>query len=200
MNSKKLLISLVPWLLFTIIAGHAGVSFVGWAAAAATAMTIVIVVRARRDRTATGRRSSLKVVDVAGIVTFAALTALAFTGSHDLRQHIVNYGRGACALVLAVVMLGSLLIVPFTEQYAREQIPPAYWHSPVFRALNRHISAAFGLAVLAMAVSHFVSGWLESRGDLTSARNLVLNWVVPVVVILAAIRYTERVKGDRTAA
>ena len=66
-------------------------------------------------------------------------------------KHIVDYGRGVCALILAVIMLGSLLVVPFTEQYAREQVPPAYWHSPVFRVLNRRISAAFGLAVLVMA-------------------------------------------------
>ena len=96
-------------------------------------------------------------------------------------------------------MLGSLLIVPFTEQYAREQVPPAYWHSPVFRVLNRRISAAFGLAVLVMAASHLLSGWLESRGDLTTIRNLALNWAVPIAVILAAIRYTERIKGDRAA-
>jgi hypothetical protein len=68
----------------------------------------------------------------------------------------------------------------------------------VFRALNRRISAAFGLAVLVMAPSHILSGWLESRGDLTPTRNLLLNWAVPIIVILAAIRYTERIKGART--
>ncbi len=197
MNSNKLFVSLVPWVLFTIIAGHAGVDFVGWAAAAAAAATFFIAVRSRRDRTVDGRPSSLKLIDVAGVVTFAALTVLAFSGSHDLREHIVDYGRGVCALVLAVIMLGSLLVVPFTEQYAREQVPQAYWHSPVFRVLNWHVSAAFGLAVLVMAASHFLSGWLESRGDLTTIRNVVLNWAVPIVVLLAAIRYTERLKGDR---
>jgi hypothetical protein len=198
MNSNKLLVSLVPWVLFTIIAGHAGADFVGWAAATAAVVTVVIAVRGLRGRTVDGRRSSLKVIDVAGVVTFAVMAVLAFTGSQGLREHIVDYGRGACALILAVIMLGSLLAVPFTEQYAREQVPVAYWHSPVFRILNRRISAAFGLALLVMAASHFLSGWLESRGDLTAIRNLILNWAVPIVVILAAIKYTERLKGDRT--
>jgi hypothetical protein len=197
MNSNKLFISLVPWVLFTIIAGHAGADFVGWAAATAAVVSFVIAVRGLRDRTVDGRRSSLKVIDVAGVVTFAVMTVLAITGSHGLRQHIADYGRGACALVLAVIMLTSLLVVPFTEQYAREQVPQAYWHSPVFRVLNRRISAAFGFAVLVMAASHFLSGWLESRGDLTTIRNLILNWAVPIAVILAAIRYSERLKGDR---
>ncbi len=199
MKSNKLFVSLAPWLLFTIIAGRAGADFVGWAAAVAAIATVFIAVRGRSARTIDGRRSSLKIIDAAGVVTFAAMAVLAFTGSYRLREHIVEYGRGVCALILALIMLGSLLVVPFSEQYAREQVPPAYWHSPVFRVLNRRISAAFGLAVLVMAASHLLSGWLESRGELTTIRNLTLNWGVPIGVILAAIRYMERIKGDRAA-
>ncbi len=197
MNSNKMVVSLVPWLLFTIIAGRVGLDFVGWAAAVAAVAICVIAVRGMRVRTIDGRRCSIKVIDVAGAVTFSVMAVLAFTGSDGVQQHIVDYGRAVCALILAVIMLGSLLIVPFTEQYAREQIPQAYWHSPVFRVLNRRISAAFGIAVLVMAVSHFLSGWLESRGDLTTMGNLTLNWAIPILVILVAISYTERLKGDR---
>jgi cytochrome bd-type quinol oxidase subunit 2 len=197
-NSKKMFISLIPWVLFTIIAGRAGADFVGWAALVAGVLTLGIAIKGVSDRTADGSRSTLKVIDVAGIVTFAVMTVLAFTGSHGVREHIVDYGRAACALVLAIVMLGSLLVVPFTEQYAREQVPRAYWRSPVFKSLNRHISAAFGIAVLVMAAGHFVSGWLESRGDLTAILNLILNWAIPILVILRAIKYTDRVTDDGT--
>jgi hypothetical protein len=123
MKSSKMFLSLIPWVLFTIIAGHAGANFVGWAAAVAGLMTLAIAIKGTTDRTADGRRSSLKVIDAAGVITFGVMTALAFTGSHSLRQNIVDYGRGSCALILAVVMLGSLLFVPFTEQYARESTP-----------------------------------------------------------------------------
>lgn len=193
MKSSKMFISLIPWVLFTVIAGHAGANFVGWAAAVAGLMTLGIAIKGMTDRSADGRRSSLKVIDAAGIVTFAVMTALAFTGSHSLRLDIVDYGRGACALVLAIVMLGSLLFIPFTEQYARESTPRAYWHSPVFRSINRHISAAFGIAVLVMTVGHFYSGYLESHTGLSAGANLILNWVIPVGVILAALKYTDRV-------
>ena len=195
MKSSKMFLSLIPWVLFTLIAGHAGAQFVGWAAAVAGLLTVVITVKGVNERTADGHRSSLKIIDVAGIITFAAMTALAFAGSDDLRRNIVDYGRGTCALILAVVMLGSLLVVPFTEQYAREQTPQQYWHSPVFRSVNRHISAAFGVAVLAMTVSHFYSGYLESHSGLSTGMNLVLNWIIPVLLILGALKYTDRVKG-----
>jgi hypothetical protein len=200
MKSSKMFISLIPWILFTVIAGHAGADFVGWAAAVAGVMTLGIAIKGMTDQTADGRRSGLKVIDVAGIMTFGVMTALAFTGSHSLRQDIVDYGRGACALILAIVMLGSLLIMPFTEQYAREMTPRAYWHSPVFRTFNRHISAAFGLAVLVMAAGHFYSGYLESHGGITTAANLILNWVIPVGVILVALKYIDRVRSSANGA
>jgi hypothetical protein len=199
-KSNKMFLSLIPWVLFTVIAGHAGANFVGWAAAVAGLMTLGIAIKGMTDRSADGHRSSLKVIDAAGVVTFAVMTALAFTGSHSLRQDIVDYGRGACALVLAVVMLGSLLFIPFTEQYARESTPRAYWHSPVFRSINRHISAAFGIAVLVMTVGHFYSGYLESHGGITTAANLILNWMIPIGVILAALKYTDRITASASRA
>ncbi|HEX4018514.1 MAG TPA: hypothetical protein VHX15_17380, partial [Frankiaceae bacterium] len=82
------------------------------------------------------------------------------------------------------------------EQYAREAVPRDYWHSPVFRAVNRHITAAFGIAILVMAASHFYSGYRESQDDLSRGLNLVLNWAIPIVVVLAAIKYTNRITAS----
>ena len=187
----KMLISLIPWVAFTLLAGHTGAGAVGWAAALAGLLSVAIVAWGMRERAADGSRRSLKAIDAAGIVTFATMAALAFTGSPTLREHIADYGRGSCALILALVMLGSLLVVPFTEQYARESVPRQYWHSPVFRAVNRRISAVFGLAVLAAAACHLYAGYLGAHAGLTDAANLALNWVIPVLAILAAINYTR---------
>ena len=191
MNSKKMLISLIPWVAFTLLAGHAGAGIVGWAAALAGLLAVAIAAWGMRERAADGSRRRLKVIDAAGIVTFATMAALAFTGSPALREHIVDYGRGSCALILALVMLGSLLVVPFTEQYARESVPRQYWHSPVFRAVNRRISAVFGLAILVSAACHLYAGYLGSHAHLPHAADLALNWVIPVLAILAAINYTR---------
>ncbi|MGH3380163.1 MAG: hypothetical protein ACRDP6_36070 [Actinoallomurus sp.] len=187
----KMLISLIPWVAFTLLAGHAGAGAVGWAAALAGLLTVAIVAWGMRERAADGSRRRLKVIDAAGILTFAAMAALAFTGSPALREHIADYGRGSCALILALVMLSSLLVVPFTEQYARESVPRPYWHSPVFRAVNRRISAAFGVAVLVAAACHLYAGYLGAHASQTHAASLALNWVIPALAILAAINYTR---------
>ncbi|QIY65844.1 MULTISPECIES: hypothetical protein [unclassified Streptomyces] len=46
--------------------------------------------------------------------------------------------------VIAAVALGSLAFTPFTEQYARESVPPGYGDSPVFRRTNRVLTAIRG--------------------------------------------------------
>jgi hypothetical protein len=198
MKSKSMFLSLIPWVLFTLIAGRLGSNLVSWAAVVACVATIAIVIRSRSERTAKGDRPSLKIIDVSGIVTFAVIAVLAFTGSHNLRDHLADYGRGGCAVVLALVMFASLLVVPFTEQYARESTPPEVWNSPLFRAVNRRISAVFGFVVLAMAASHIYSGYLEAHHELSRRENLVLNWAIPIVLILLALKFVDRVTDENT--
>jgi hypothetical protein len=185
MNPKMMLTSLVPWAVFTVIAGHAGADHVGLAALLATALAVGVTVK-------NGLRQA-KLIDLTGITTFGLMTVVAFLGDHGVRQDIVDYGRGGCALVLAVVMLGSLLFVPFTEQYARESVPQQLWNSPMFHSVNRRISAVFGLALLGMAGSHFVSGYLLATSGLPMRANLVLNWVIPIVLVVGAMKYTARI-------
>ena len=192
MNSKTMFLSLIPWALFTIAAGHGGTSFVGPAALVAAVLAAGIAIK-------NSLGSSLKVIDASGVLTFGALSVIAFAGDTAVRHHVVDYGRGASALVLAVVMLGSILFVPFTEQYAREGTPKQYWNSPVFRAVNRRISALWGAAILVMAGGHFLSGHLEAAGDLTRRDNLGLNWVLPVLLVLGAMKLTGQIMGDQPA-
>lgn len=193
MNSKKMIFSLVPWVLFTVVVNKGGSGSVGFAALGAAVLALVFTVR-------NGAHERVKIIDIAGITTFGVIAALAFLGSSGLKDNLAEYGRGGSALVLAAVMLGSLLFVPFTEQYARESVPQEYWGSPVFRAVNRKISSIWGLAVLAMAGSHLLSGYLEATSGLDHRENLVLNWIIPVLLVLGAIKFTDRVTSDRSDA
>ena len=122
MNSKKMFLSLIPWVLFSVIINRRGADAAAIAALAAAALSLVFLVKDDQK---------IKVIDVTGIVTFGALAALGFTGGHTVTNWIADYGRGSAAIVLAVIMLISAMTVPFTEQYARESIPRAYWSSPI---------------------------------------------------------------------
>lgn len=60
----------------------------------------------------------------------------------------------AANAVLFLVALGSILAgVPFTEQYARREVPEEEWTDPFFVRLNRQLTAFWGLMLLIGLVS-----------------------------------------------
>ena len=81
------------------------------------------------------------------------------------------------------MILVTLPVMPFTEQYARETVPREYWHTPEFRSINRRISAAWGGVVAVMAVSHAVAGTFEVPDPgvrlLHRPVDLLFNWIIP---------------------
>jgi hypothetical protein len=190
MSSNKMFYSLIPWAVFTLAAGHGGTKFVAPAALVATVLALAVAIYNTRG-------SSLKIIDASGVLTFAAITVIAFVSGDPVRRHLVDYGRGSAALILALVMFASLLFTPFTEQYARESVPEQYWHSPVFRAVNRKLTAIWGTAILVMSGGHFLSGHLEAAGELHRRTNLTLNWIVPVLLVLGALKLTRRLTEER---
>ena len=71
--------------------------------------------------------------------------------------------------VIAVVALGSLAFLPFTEQYARESVPREHWGSPLFRRTDRILTAVWGgvfpvTALLGLLALHLGSGGTGSTG------------------------------------
>jgi hypothetical protein len=186
-----MLLGLAPWVLFSMIAEHIGSSAVGYAAALAGIGSLVLAIRGART-------DGLKTIDAAGVVTFAALAAIGFTGSHQVQEQLVNYGRGGCAVVLALVMLISVYTVPFTEQYARARVDRRYWGSPVFRAMNRKISLAWAGLIAVMAASHLVAGALAAAGNERPIVNIGLNWGVPILVVMQGMKISDRIAAEHT--
>ncbi|MCE3554130.1 hypothetical protein LWC33_22095 [Pseudonocardia sp. RS11V-5] len=106
-------------------------------------------------------------------------------------------------------MLGLTILVtapfsPFTAEYARQSTPREYWGSPTFLEITRTISTVCGVALVVMGVAAVVVSALDVHADGTDSAyllDLLLNWVVPIVAIVVAVRFTAvhpaRVTGDR---
>jgi len=188
MNSKKMFLSLVPWVLFSVVINRHGANAAAIAAAAAAVLSLVFLVK---DNEQTG----VKIIDVTGVLTFGSLAALGFVGGQSIDNWIADYGRGTSALVLAVIMLGSAITVPFTEAYARGSVPQEYWRSPVFRSVNRKISALWGVVVAIMGAGHLLAGAIDPASNpVSGARpvDLILNWGLPIALILFAVKQTQQ--------
>jgi hypothetical protein len=189
MKATNLLLGIAPWVLFSVIADHIGAQYVGAAALVAGLASLVLLVRGAVT-------DGIKIIDAAGVVTFAALALFGFNGSAQTQQWLVDYGRGGCTLVLAAVMALSAITVPFTEQYARAQVDPRYWGSPVFRALNRKISLLWAGLITVMACSHLLAGALAAAGNERPIVNIALNWGVPILIVIKGLKATDQITAS----
>ena len=113
-SGAGILVGLVPWFLFTIIAEHGTLKI---ASVASVAIAVGVCVYSMRGG------GQPKMIEVAAVVTFIGFAVVAFVADASVTNWLTRYARAVAAGVLACLVFGSLLFVPFTEQYAREPSP-----------------------------------------------------------------------------
>jgi uncharacterized membrane protein len=170
-------VGLIPWFLFTIIAEHGTLKI-------ASIASVVIAVGVCVYSTRGGERP--KMIEVAAVATFICFTVVAFVADPSVTHWLTRYARAVAAGVLALLVFGSLLFVPFTEEYARAAVPREYWNSPKFKRLNRRLTALWGGVFAVMTVSHVIAGSIDKRGT-----NIIFNWVIPIALILWGVKQSS---------
>ncbi|MET7645502.1 hypothetical protein ABZS83_18030 [Streptomyces sp. NPDC005426] len=174
-RTGNLFFAFAPWIIFDVIAAPSTWEF------ATLAGLVAAVVLNLPDL----RRGSFKVLEITGIAFFAVLSVLAlFLDRQDLLW-VERYAQVLSSSVIAVVALGSLAFVPFTEQYARETTPREVWGSPVFRQVNQVLTLVWGGVFAATALLGLLAVHTSSGADW-------YNWIIPVVLLVLAVRFTER--------
>lgn len=178
MNPVTLVLGFVPLVLFTFLDGRIPVADAASIGAAAAVVVVVVTVR-----------RGVPVLPIVQVITLAAIALIAFTGDDATRSFLGSYGRGIASLVLAAYMLLTASFAPFTASIARAGVSPEVARNPRFIALNRRISAVWGLAVLVLGLAHLATAAI---GPLPKFQELLLQWGPAIVVVLFALRYTQR--------
>jgi hypothetical protein len=188
MNPVKIILGLIPFALFSLLAG---VMPAGWAALIGSIAAIVVL--------AADIRTGIKAVPVVAAITLGAFAALAFLGGPDIASVLGSYGRGLATLVLAAFILITAGFAPFTAAYAKESTPKQYWGSEKFVSLNRRISLAWGGTVLVMAAGHLIASAISAAGVTAPVIMAALNWGLPILAIVMTVKYTGRTVTAQTA-
>jgi hypothetical protein len=175
-HGSGVFIALVPWVLFTIIAEHGTLKIASVAALVIAAGISLPGIRKGRP----------KLLELGAVIAFIAFTAVAFTADASLGEFVERYARAIAAGLLALIAFGSLLVVPFTEQYAREEVPKELWSTPTFESVNRRLTVMWGTVFAAMVPFHIAAGAIDTRPT-----NIVLNWVIPIGLVLWGIKQTS---------
>ena len=182
-GGKGIFIALIPWIIFTVLAAHSTLKL---GAIIALAAAVVIAVPGIRS----GHPKSL---EIGAVATFVGFVVVAFVVDASTAHWVARYARGIAALILAAIAFGSLLFVPFTEQYAREKVPEQYWGSATFKATNRKLTELWGFVFIAMVPFHIVAGAINTRGG-----NIICNWVIPLALVSWGIKQTSAMTGSNT--
>ncbi len=178
---SNIYIAFVPWLLFSVITTHAEVRA---AAVIALVASILISLPSLRD----GRPKAL---EIGAIIAFVAFTIVALVADAETQNWLARYARAIAAGLLALIAFVSLLRTPFTEQYARESVPQELWSSPRFKSINRQLTTMWGFVFLLMVPSHVAAGAIDTHRAAT-----IFNWVIPVGLVVFAIKYQGKISGQ----
>jgi hypothetical protein len=168
-------VGFAPWIIFWVVAAPSTWEYATLGALIAAVILAVPDAQHRR----------LKLLDVATIGFFAVFSLLAvFLDAADL-DWLEDYSQAISSGVLAVLVLGSLAFVPFTEQYARESTPREVWDTPLFKQVNRVLTAVWGLVFAISAILGVIAQNVDSGQDW-------LNWIIPIALIVGAFKFTAR--------
>jgi hypothetical protein len=173
-RNTGMLLALVPWAAFSVLANHGG----GAKLAAVVGLIAAVAIAVRG--VAEGRP---KILEIGAAASFVVITAVAFSLSPDAAADFARYARGLSAGMLAVIAFSSLLFTPFTEQYARDFVPERLWGSPTFKAVNRKLTALWGAVFAAMVPMHMIAGSIDTRRS-----NIIFNWVLPALLVMWAMK------------
>ena len=163
-----------PWIIYWVVADRPSTWLYGALAAALTAVILAI-------SAAPGR---LKILNMVTMLFFTVLTVAGMQWGVKDGDWMDSHSTALSSAVLAVLVLGSLLFVPFTEQYARETTPPEARRDPVFKRTHRVLTLMWGLTFAVIAVLGHVA-------DIAPSTHTWTNWVIPAMLIVVAAMVTQ---------
>ncbi len=197
MKPFSFVLGFLPWIAFTIVANRLAANAVAWSALIAVAMTVVALALARR-------RGTPVTLNTVSLVLFTGIAVVGFAGGRGVDGWLSTWGRPLVGVALGLYVLATASVRPFTEEYARLSTPREHWGSPTFRSVNRVISAAWGMGLVAIGISGVLVTVLDQQATTASSDHLLellLNWVVPIAVIWGLVEFTtgypDRVTGRR---
>jgi hypothetical protein len=172
-----------PWILYAVIAGDSAGSK-RWAALAALALTVLVVVRQRMR----GEQFDALIIELGSGIFFAGLVVLAFVAPGSV---LLGYSAALSSAALAVIAWGSLAIRrPFTLGIAKQTTPREFWQQPAFLRVNVIITLVWAASFTAGAV---VLAAIVHGGGGTLSRTVaqIAAFVIPMVF---TVRYAALVR------
>src|SRR5580693_9265411 len=168
MKPLLLILSFLPLIAFSVLARllpHGDIGVAGLVAAVIAAIAMVAVRPVWPP----------KILNACSLVLFTVLATWAAAG---------------IGLVIGLIILALIPVMPFTEQFARQSTPQAYWSSPTFKQINRVVSLGWGVALIGVGLARLaavvVSGHTTHR-----LPDLLLGLAVPALITIYMLKFSK---------
>lgn len=177
-----ILLGFAPFLVYAIVQRLASPPTALWSAAATSAALLA--------HSAIVRHRAVKILEAGTLLLFGGLGAYAFLfGTHwSIPAIRVRVDIG----LLLIVLISIAVRRPFTLQYAREQVPPELWKSPLFLRTNYIITAIWAAAFVVMLAADLAMLYFP---DLSLAWSILATIVAFVGAVSFTSRYPQRVRA-----
>jgi hypothetical protein len=196
MKTLTLILAFLPLVIFSLLARFLPHGYIGIAGLAAAVTALIAIVTSHPVWPP-------KILNACSLVLFALIAVLGFTLGKADDRWLATWGGAGVGIILGTIILVLVPVMPFTEQFARESVPQAYWSSPTFKKINRVLSTAWGVAIFAIGLSRVAAAAVNGH---TTRRlpELLLGLVVPGVIVLYMLKfsksYPDRVTHNEPAA
>jgi hypothetical protein len=171
------LVGLSPWILYSLVEGKNRLEL-----SAAVALGLAVIILSLNWI----RGGTPKLLEYADVVYFAGLAVLVAFASPGTRNWLELWGGEVANVAVFAIAFGSVVLrMPFTLQYAREDVAEELWHEPEFLRINYLITWVWVVAFAIEAASGYV-------GDavLHNANNIWTGWVIQTLPLIIAGQFT----------
>jgi hypothetical protein len=179
MKPVALILSFLPLIVFSLLARLLPHNDVGVAGLIAAACALVAMAVSRPVWPP-------KILSACSLVLFAVIAVLGFTVGSNHDRWLATWGGAGVGLVIGLAILALLPVIPFTEQFARESTPQAYWASPTFKKINLVLSAAWGVAIFVLGLCRVAAAAAGGR-----LPEILLGIIVPAGIILYGLKFSK---------
>ena len=183
MKTRTLILTFLPLIIFSVLARFLPHGYIGFAGLAAAVVALIAIL-------ASHPIWPPKILNTCSLVLFALIAVLGFTLDKNDDRWLATWGAAGVGIILGLIILALIPVMPFTEQFARESTPQAYWSSPTFKKINRTLSTAWGVAIFAIGISRVAAAAINGHTTRRLPETL-LGLIVPLVIIIYMLRFSK---------
>ena len=183
MKALSLVLAFLPLIAFSLLARLLPHNDIGVAGLVAAVIALIAIAVSRPWWPP-------KILNTCSLVLFAVIAVLGFTLGKNDDRWLATWGGSGIGLVIGLIILALIPVMPFTEQFARESVPPSQWASPTFKKINRVLSAAWGAAIFALGASRVAAAAINGHTTRRLPETL-LGLVIPVAIIVYMLKFSK---------